>query len=77
MYAELKKAGTIIMSMPILAVMFIFDGAVSALRAYRPAELVRMSSGDNEALVWEWGTLRYAYIFRGIYVMGYKIKVQG
>lgn len=58
---------------PVIPLMFAFDGVVSVMRCYTPDELLALTDQpDCESFEWEAGHWRYFGLFRGTYLVGHR-----
>lgn len=59
--------------LPLVPLMVVFDGVASVLRTYRREELWEMlPAAARHVWHWEWGTCRYAGLFRATYLCGWR-----
>lgn len=65
------KAFAISTLIPIVPLLVVFDGIVSALRMYRPEEILAMvPEPARSSWKWEWGKYRCLLVFRATYLFG-------
>lgn len=56
---------------PVVPMLIVFDGMASALRMYRPEEILAMvPEPARHAWHWEWGSHRCLLLFRATYLFG-------
>lgn len=61
----------ITMIVPVVPALIVFDGMASALRMYRPEEILAMvPEPARHAWHWEWGSHRCLVLFRATYLFG-------
>ncbi|MCK6472489.1 MAG: hypothetical protein L6R28_12160 [Planctomycetes bacterium] len=61
--------------LPLVPLMIVFDGVVSALRMYRPEEVLELlPESARRGWHWEFGEKPYMLLFRAPYLFGYRIK---
>lgn len=64
--------------LPLVPLMIVFDGVVSALRMYHPDELlVLLPESARKQWRWEWGTQRCLLVHKATYLFGYRIRKEG
>lgn len=59
--------------LPLVPLMIVWDGVVSALRIYRPEEILALvPESERSQWTWEWGEQRCLLVFKATYFFGYR-----
>ncbi len=61
--------------LPLIPLVIVFDGVVSALRMYRPEEVLELvPEHARRSWRWAWGTQRYLGFYKATYLFGYRVR---